>query len=148
MFCVSTFYRRVVPSFGTSTGTRLHLRRNSNKKKKLCIENQQTKKEKIILFLFGPCFLCQPSVLKKAFLCQLGWFWQLCCLALASWVAVIVADSNTTAASWVVIVAGSNGYQNYRHQADACHAYQVVAALCKKDFIRLHVTGFNWEWHP
>jgi len=28
--------------------------------------------------------------------------------------------------SWVVIVAGSNGYQNYRHQADACHAYQVA----------------------
>eukprot|EP00756_Hemistasia_phaeocysticola_P014120 Hpha_TRINITY_DN15322_c2_g8::TRINITY_DN15322_c2_g8_i1::g.91493::m.91493/K01369/LGMN; legumain len=27
---------------------------------------------------------------------------------------------------WVVIVAGSNGYQNYRHQADACHAYQVA----------------------
>jgi legumain len=29
---------------------------------------------------------------------------------------------------WVVIVAGSNGYWNYRHQADACHAYQVVKA--------------------
>ena len=27
---------------------------------------------------------------------------------------------------WVVIVAGSNGYQNYRHQADACHAYHVA----------------------
>ena len=25
-----------------------------------------------------------------------------------------------------MIVAGSNGYGNYRHQADACHAYQVV----------------------
>jgi legumain len=25
-----------------------------------------------------------------------------------------------------VIVAGSNGYDNYRHQADACHAYQIV----------------------
>jgi legumain len=29
---------------------------------------------------------------------------------------------------WAVIVAGSNGYWNYRHQADACHAYQVVKA--------------------
>jgi len=27
---------------------------------------------------------------------------------------------------WAVIVAGSNTYQNYRHQADACHAYQVA----------------------
>jgi len=27
---------------------------------------------------------------------------------------------------WVVLVAGSNGYYNYRHQADVCHAYQVV----------------------
>ncbi|CAG13252.1 unnamed protein product [Tetraodon nigroviridis] len=28
--------------------------------------------------------------------------------------------------NWVVIVAGSNGWDNYRHQADACHAYQIV----------------------
>ncbi|XP_045550253.1 legumain [Salmo salar] len=28
--------------------------------------------------------------------------------------------------NWVVIVAGSNGWHNYRHQADACHAYQIV----------------------
>lgn len=27
---------------------------------------------------------------------------------------------------WAVIVAGSRGYSNYRHQADACHAYHVV----------------------
>ncbi|OQR90784.1 vacuolar-processing enzyme [Thraustotheca clavata] len=27
---------------------------------------------------------------------------------------------------WAVIVVGSTGYWNYRHQADACHAYQVV----------------------
>merc|ERR1719277_328966 len=27
---------------------------------------------------------------------------------------------------WAVIMAGSNGYYNYRHQSDACHAYQVA----------------------
>lgn len=27
---------------------------------------------------------------------------------------------------WAIIVAGSSGYGNYRHQADACHAYQVA----------------------
>ncbi|XP_054826951.1 legumain [Eublepharis macularius] len=27
---------------------------------------------------------------------------------------------------WVLIVAGSSGWYNYRHQADVCHAYQIV----------------------
>ena len=27
---------------------------------------------------------------------------------------------------WVVLVAGSKGYGNYRHQADVCHAYQIA----------------------
>ena len=29
------------------------------------------------------------------------------------------------AENWAVLVAGSNGYYNYRHQADVCHAYQI-----------------------
>ena len=31
-----------------------------------------------------------------------------------------------SAANWAVLVAGSNGYYNYRHQADLCHSYQVL----------------------
>ncbi|XP_059639209.1 legumain [Cornus florida] len=27
---------------------------------------------------------------------------------------------------WAVLVAGSHGYGNYRHQADVCHAYQIL----------------------
>ncbi|WJX94609.1 legumain [Trifolium repens] len=27
---------------------------------------------------------------------------------------------------WAVLIAGSSGYGNYRHQADVCHAYQVL----------------------
>jgi legumain len=27
---------------------------------------------------------------------------------------------------WAVIIAGSKGFANYRHQTDACHAYQIV----------------------
>ncbi|KAG2722420.1 hypothetical protein I3760_02G127900 [Carya illinoinensis] len=27
---------------------------------------------------------------------------------------------------WAVLVAGSRGYENYRHQADVCHAYQIL----------------------
>ncbi|KAF4084735.1 hypothetical protein AMELA_G00109420 [Ameiurus melas] len=28
---------------------------------------------------------------------------------------------------WVLLAAGSYGWENYRHQADVCHAYQVVS---------------------
>jgi legumain len=31
-----------------------------------------------------------------------------------------------SAANWAVLVAGSNGWYNYRHQADVCHAYQIL----------------------
>ncbi|CAF1591800.1 unnamed protein product [Rotaria sp. Silwood1] len=31
-----------------------------------------------------------------------------------------------SAANWAVLVAGSNGWYNYRHQADLCHAYQIL----------------------
>ncbi|KAK4262639.1 hypothetical protein QN277_028177 [Acacia crassicarpa] len=30
------------------------------------------------------------------------------------------------ATRWAVLVAGSSGYGNYRHQADVCHAYQLL----------------------
>ena len=39
---------------------------------------------------------------------------------------VVFGVSLTSAANWAVVVAGSNGYYNYRHQADACHAYQIL----------------------
>lgn len=31
-----------------------------------------------------------------------------------------------SAANFAVLVAGSSGYSNYRHQADVCHAYQIL----------------------
>ncbi|KAL7595845.1 hypothetical protein Lser_V15G30522 [Lactuca serriola] len=34
---------------------------------------------------------------------------------------------------WAVLVAGSNGYSNYRHQADVCHAYQILKRGGLKD---------------
>lgn len=27
---------------------------------------------------------------------------------------------------WAILIAGSSGYGNYRHQADICHAYQIL----------------------
>jgi legumain len=32
----------------------------------------------------------------------------------------------TAGKRWAVLVAGSLGYENYRHQADVCHAYQIL----------------------
>ncbi|XP_076455271.1 legumain-like [Babylonia areolata] len=31
-----------------------------------------------------------------------------------------------TSENWALLVAGSNGYYNYRHQADVCHAYHIL----------------------
>lgn len=33
---------------------------------------------------------------------------------------------DTPGTRWAVLIAGSNGYWNYRHQADVCHAYQLL----------------------
>lgn len=35
-------------------------------------------------------------------------------------------SKNATGKRWVVLVAGLSGYDNYRHQADVCHAYQIL----------------------
>ncbi|KAF8055272.1 hypothetical protein N665_1300s0019 [Sinapis alba] len=35
-------------------------------------------------------------------------------------------DSSSAGTKWAVLVAGSRGYWNYRHQADVCHAYQLL----------------------
>lgn len=43
-------------------------------------------------------------------------------------VVAVLAVAGAKAAHWAVIAAGSSGYMNYRHQADACHAYQIVKA--------------------
>ena len=45
-------------------------------------------------------------------------------LALSAMAAVQAAASD----HWAVIVAGSYTYGNYRHQADTCHAYQIMKA--------------------
>ena len=33
-----------------------------------------------------------------------------------------------SAANWAILVAGSDGFWNYRHQADVSHAYQIMKA--------------------
>jgi legumain len=41
-------------------------------------------------------------------------------------VGVLLLAAAAQAANWGVIVAGSNGYGNYRHQSDACHAVNIL----------------------
>jgi legumain len=45
-----------------------------------------------------------------------------------------------SAKDWAVVVAGSNQYYNYRHQADTCHAYQIVRSngIAPERIIVLH----------
>lgn len=39
---------------------------------------------------------------------------------------LVVLAVGVSAENWAVLVAGSRGFWNYRHQADVCHAYQVL----------------------
>ncbi|MCD7453545.1 hypothetical protein HAX54_021280 [Datura stramonium] len=43
------------------------------------------------------------------------------------------AEDDGGGVRWAVLVAGSNGYGNYRHQADVCHAYQILKRGGLKD---------------
>ncbi|KAK1372565.1 Vacuolar-processing enzyme [Heracleum sosnowskyi] len=38
----------------------------------------------------------------------------------------VADDDDSVGTRWAVLIAGSNGYWNYRHQADICHAYQLL----------------------
>jgi legumain len=53
-------------------------------------------------------------------------FAALCCCLNAKSLNDIVDDEAKKGVHWAVLVAGSNGWYNYRHQADACHAYQIL----------------------
>ena len=39
---------------------------------------------------------------------------------------------------WTVLISTSSGYENYRHQADVCHAYQTTS---KRGILRSHIAG-------
>ncbi|KAK8295176.1 hypothetical protein V6Z12_D05G047000 [Gossypium hirsutum] len=42
-------------------------------------------------------------------------------------------DGRVGGSRWAVLIAGSRGYENYRHQADVCHAYQLLRKCGLKD---------------
>jgi len=39
---------------------------------------------------------------------------------------ILFEIDHSWAANWAVLVAGSSEWTNYRHQADVCHAYQIL----------------------
>ncbi|GMG99094.1 hypothetical protein Nepgr_000934 [Nepenthes gracilis] len=47
-------------------------------------------------------------------------------IAALSLVALVSSKGDAQGIKWAVLVAGSNGYMNYRHQADICHAQGVI----------------------
>eukprot|EP00249_Psilotum_nudum_P021335 c28073_g3_i2 orf=811-2310(-) len=51
----------------------------------------------------------------------------------ASPVLTTADDEIPTGTRWAILVAGSKGYGNYRHQADVCHAYQILRRGGLKD---------------
>ncbi|KRZ67041.1 Legumain, partial [Trichinella papuae] len=46
-------------------------------------------------------------------------------LVLFKFTTLVISDENPSN-KWALLVAGSNGWYNYRHQADICHAYQIL----------------------
>eukprot|EP01084_Bolivina_argentea_P042350 78092_1 len=42
---------------------------------------------------------------------------------------IVSSISRKNSSNWAVLIAGSNSYYNYRHQADVAHAYQVLTQL-------------------
>ncbi|KAK7841121.1 vacuolar-processing enzyme [Quercus suber] len=42
-------------------------------------------------------------------------------------------NTNFRGQRWAILIAGSNGYQTYRYQADVCHAYQILKKVGLKD---------------
>ena len=62
--------------------------------------------------------------------------------AALSAIAVAQAGITTKSDHWGIIVAGSTGFGNYRHQADACHAYQI---LKKAGIPEDQIIHFNYD---
>ncbi|XP_048139926.1 vacuolar-processing enzyme-like isoform X1 [Rhodamnia argentea] len=46
---------------------------------------------------------------------------------------LLQSGGESTGTQWAILVAGSKGYSNYRHQADVCHAYQILKVNGLKD---------------
>lgn len=57
-------------------------------------------------------------------------------------IALITLCAGVMADNYAVLVAGSNGYGNYRHQSDVCHAYQT---LLSKGYAAENIIVFSYN---
>jgi len=48
--------------------------------------------------------------------------------AACAFAAPILTQPNDAAKTWALLVAGSDTYMNYRHQADVSHSYHVLVS--------------------
>ncbi|KAK0394509.1 hypothetical protein QR680_000778 [Steinernema hermaphroditum] len=46
--------------------------------------------------------------------------------AVLLWNTIWATSADREPKKWALLIAGSNGFDNYRHQADVCHAYQIL----------------------
>ncbi|GAB2276502.1 hypothetical protein Dimus_011224 [Dionaea muscipula] len=58
---------------------------------------------------------------------------NLVAILLVAFCGLVASKGSAPGTTWAVLIAGSNGYGNYRHQADVCHAYQVLKRGGVKD---------------
>jgi len=63
-------------------------------------------------------------------------------LALSQLLAV---EAGASGQNWALLVAGSNGYYNYRHQADVCHAFQILTDPKKGNFPKENVIVMMYD---
>ncbi|KAF6216780.1 hypothetical protein GE061_001130 [Apolygus lucorum] len=70
-----------------------------------------------------PIFSSSPQV---RILRQVFRMWETVAVFAGLLVACTGSPTPLGANSWALLVAGSNGYYNYRHQADVCHSYHVM----------------------
>ncbi|XP_055819306.1 vacuolar-processing enzyme-like [Solanum dulcamara] len=62
--------------------------------------------------------------------------------------SIVEDHDHSIGTKWAVLVAGSNNWYNYRHQADVCHAYQLLKKGGLKDE---HIIVFMYDdiaYHP
>nr|XP_027188394.1 vacuolar-processing enzyme-like [Cicer arietinum] len=63
-------------------------------------------------------------------------------------VSQFVEDRVPLGTKWAFLVAGSNGFENYRHQANVCHAYQVLKSGGLKDENIIVMMFDDIAYHP
>jgi legumain len=68
-------------------------------------------------------------------------------IAIIAWKIVFPKEVPEITDHWALLVAGSNGFVNYRHQADVCHAYHLLLdqGLLENQIIVMAFDDVVWD---